>query len=112
MSSHLFLKQVKQVLESRVSISLEKREGIHDFHYYIFFPNGYGISVFYFDYYAALELAVLKGNKESFQLDYTTPITDDILRTDDIEEFIQILQDVSNLEANLYDELKNMYDRV
>lgn len=50
----------------------------------VFFPNGYGASIitseFSYGGDAGLyELAVLKGSKDSYDLCYSTKITDDVL---------------------------------
>ena len=67
------------------------------------FPNGYGASVivletFYFEE-ECIEIAVVyfdDGGK--YHLDYSTPITDDVIRVPDIEERDDVLQRIFDLE--------------
>lgn len=67
-----------------------------------FFSNGYGVSVVRFpgsygfpeDLY---EVAVIKGNEDSFELCYDTPITDDVLGHRDETDIDIILEEVEAL---------------
>ena len=72
-----------------------------------FFPNGYGVSVVQFTTpfgsgsYGAqeglYELAVLKGVEEDWKICYDTPITDDVLGYQSVEEIELVLCKVENL---------------
>jgi hypothetical protein len=72
-----------------------------------FFPNGYGVSVVQFTTpfgsgsYGAqeglYELAVLKGVEEDWKICYDTPITDDVLGYQSVEEIEIVLCKVENL---------------
>jgi hypothetical protein len=67
-----------------------------------FFPNGYGVSVVRFSgsygYEQGLyEVAVLKGNEESFELCYDTPITDDVMGHRDETDIENIMEEVQAL---------------
>lgn len=75
----------------------------------IFFPNGYGVSVVrfslgsfgygsYTDNEEQWELAVLKGNSESWGLCYTTPITNDVLGRLSEKEVTEIMYQVQELQ--------------
>ena len=61
--------------------SRQLRSGIQ---YLEFFPNGYGVSIVnheisYKSDSGDLELAVVIGDKDKYELTYDTPITDDVL---------------------------------
>jgi hypothetical protein len=52
--------------------------------YLSFFPNGYGVSIVkhtmsYGNERGLWEMAVLKGDKEKWEITYDTPITSDVL---------------------------------
>jgi hypothetical protein len=58
--------------------------GLGGNHALIWFSNGYGASVicgsvFYSNGVDTYEIAVLRGNSETWDIDYTTPITSDVL---------------------------------
>lgn len=69
-----------------------------------FFQNGYGVFVIQAEYSYTTgpdeyEVAVIKGNKESFSLEYSTGITDDVLghlKEDDVTE---VMSQVEALKA-------------
>nr|DAQ37000.1 MAG TPA: hypothetical protein [Caudoviricetes sp.] len=68
----------------------------HEYH----FSNGYGASVVHNKHSYGLELAVVKYNKEtgSWDLDYKSGITDDVIGyIDGKEELEEILIRISNL---------------
>jgi hypothetical protein len=67
-----------------------------------FFPNGYGASVIrgpasYGGDEGLYELAVLKGSAEDFNLDYTTPLTDDVLGHLSPEDVTEALRQIAAL---------------
>ena len=68
-----------------------------------FFPNGYGVSVVRFPgsygYGQGLyEVAVIKGtDEEDFKLCYDTPITDDVIGYQSVEDIDNLLSQVESL---------------
>lgn len=72
--------------------SVPRNEGIQ--HLY-FFPNGQGASVV--KHSDLWELAVLKGDAVSFELDYDTEITSDVLEHLTEQEVDDLLQRIENL---------------
>ena len=66
-----------------------------------FFPNGFGVSIvrheFSYTNANTWELAVLKGNADSWGLTYTTTITNDVLKYLTDEEVNEICTKVSEL---------------
>lgn len=64
------------------------------------FPNNYGASVISGTWSYGVELAVLKFNTEkNFELDYSTPITDDVIGyIESEEELDEILEKIYKLE--------------
>lgn len=70
----------------------------------IFFPNGYGASVIKSPYSyggdeGLYELAVIAGNKESFMLTYSTPVTDDVLGHLSSDQVTDLLKQIEALES-------------
>ena len=71
----------------------------------MFFDNGYGASVVksFFSYggqQGLYELAVIKGDKEYWQICYDTPITDDVmgyLKKRDVSKYMRKIQCLSKL---------------
>lgn len=65
-----------------------------------YFDNGYGASIVS-DYLerGTYELAVLSFNREhnEWELDYSTPITDDVLRCLTMAEVEETLEEIKNL---------------
>ena len=62
-----------------------------------FFPNGYGVSIICNDFSYGLEMAVLKGDADNYEMCYDTPITDDVLghlTPEDLTEYIQMVKDL------------------
>jgi hypothetical protein len=65
--------------------------------YLTFFPNGYGVSIVQHDFsyghdYGLWEMAVLKGDKDKWNITYSTPITDDVLGSlseDEVNEYVK-----------------------
>jgi hypothetical protein len=72
------------------------------------FDNGYGASVVNHSYSYGTELAVLKFKSENnfdFELNYDTPITDDVIGHLHEAELENILKDIENLnEEGQYNE--------
>lgn len=71
----------------------------------IFFPNGYGASVIKgkgsYGYEQGLyELAVLKGDETSFDLCYTTPLTDDVIGRVSEDEVTALLERIEALDKS------------
>ena len=72
-----------------------------------FFPNGYGVSVVRFTTpfgsgsYGAeeglYEVAILKGLEEDWEICYDTPITDDIIGYQSVEDIDNLLSQVESL---------------
>ena len=69
------------------------------------FPNGYGASVIEFYHYGfeeeRIEIAVVHfDNDGKYHLDYSTPITDDVICGLDIEERDNVLQRIFDLKED------------
>ena len=67
-----------------------------------FFPNGYGVSVVQFPgsygYEERLyEVAILKGLEEDWEICYDTPITDDVIGYQSMEDIDNLLSQVESL---------------
>jgi len=62
-----------------------------------FFPNGYGVSVISHDHSYGLELAVLKGNEDGWEICYDTPITNDVLGYLEPEDLVKVIKEVKAL---------------
>lgn len=64
------------------------------------FPNGYGASVIKFNYiYFGIEIAVLRFDADgNCDIDYSTPITDDVIGGLDEEERDKVLQRIFDLK--------------
>lgn len=64
------------------------------------FPNGYGASVIKFNYiYFGIEIAVLRFDEDgNCDIDYSTPITNDVIGGLDEENRDKVLQQIFDLE--------------
>ena len=67
-----------------------------------FFQNGYGVSVVQFPgSYGAeeglYEVAILKGLEEDWEICYDTPITDDVIGYQSVEDIDNLLSQVESL---------------
>jgi hypothetical protein len=67
-----------------------------------FFPNGYGVSVVQFPgsygYEEGLyEVAILKGLEEDWEICHDTPITDDVIGHQSVEDIDNLLSQVESL---------------
>ncbi|HEU6166389.1 TPA: hypothetical protein VVS01_002127 [Streptococcus pneumoniae] len=64
------------------------------------FPNGYGASVIKFNYvYFGIEIAVLRFDKNGkWDIDYSTPITNDVIGGLDEESRDSVLQQIFELK--------------
>ncbi len=72
-----------------------------------FFPNGYGVSVVRFTTpfgsgsYGAeeglYEVAILKGLEEDWEICYDTPVTDDVIGYQSVEDIDNLLSQVESL---------------
>ena len=64
------------------------------------FPNGYGASVIKFNYvYFGIEIAVLKFDKDgNWDINYSTPITNDVIGGLSEEARDDVLQQIFDLE--------------
>lgn len=64
------------------------------------FPNGYGASVIKFNYvYFGIEIAVLKFDENgNWYIDYSTPITNDVIGGLNEESRDSVLQQILDLE--------------
>ena len=72
--------------------------------YLFFFPNGQGASVVWHSFSYGneegnWELAVIKGNAEDFSLDYSTPITQDVLGYLTVPEVDTLLTRIKRLPS-------------
>ena len=69
-----------------------------------FYPNGFGVSVVTGDSFfcisinGAYEIAILKGNKEEWDLTYDTPITSDVLGHQTEPDVNDVMTQVKNLK--------------
>jgi hypothetical protein len=66
------------------------------------FENGYGASVIsgygaYGNSISPYELAVIRWVGDKFELDYTTPITDDVIGYNTLDEINELLDQIKNL---------------
>ena len=68
------------------------------------FPNGYGASVIKFNYiYFGIEIAVLRIDEEdNWDIDYSTPITNDVIGGLSEEERDNVLQRIFDLEKVIW----------
>lgn len=64
------------------------------------FPNGYGASIIKIEYiYFCIEIAVLKFDENgNWDIDYSTPITNDVIGGLNEEERDNVLQQIFDLE--------------
>lgn len=64
------------------------------------FPNGYGASVIKFNYtYFGIEIAVLRFDADgNYDIDYSTPITNDVIGGLNEESRDSVLQEIFDLE--------------
>jgi hypothetical protein len=67
-----------------------------------FFPNGYGVSVVRFPgsyggEAGLYEVAILKGLEEDWKICYDTPITDDVIGYQSVEDIDNLLSQVESL---------------
>lgn len=66
----------------------------------IFFPNGYGASIIKNPYSyggdeGLFEIAIIKGNRDNWELCYDTPITNDVLgylTSEDINKYLKQIE--------------------
>lgn len=84
---------------------------VHFNHYHklVFFANGYGASVICHQHSyegtigsrmcmnGYFEVAVITGKPDDYQIDYNTPITDDVLTNQDFEEVAELLKKIAKL---------------
>lgn len=68
------------------------------------FPNGYGASVIKFNYvYFGIEIAVLRFDENgNWDINYSTPITNDVIGGLDEEERDNVLQQIFDLEEQMW----------
>jgi hypothetical protein len=64
-----------------------------------FYPNGYGVSVICHETSYGLELAVLKGDANTAEICYDTPITDNVIGYCTAEQLAEIVKDVRALPS-------------
>ena len=64
-----------------------------------FFKNGYGVSIIQNDFSYGLEMAILKGNEDDWEVCYDTPITDDVLAHQDEESLDENIKRVKALPS-------------
>lgn len=70
------------------------------------FPNGYGASIIKLKYiYFGIEIAVLKFDENgNWEIDYSTPITNDVIGGMNEERRDELLQQIFDLEKSEEDE--------
>lgn len=70
------------------------------------FPNGYGASTIKFKHiYFGIEIAVLKFDKDgNWDINYSTPITNDVIGGLDEESRDEVLQQIFDLEKKSWEE--------
>lgn len=69
-----------------------------------FFPNGYGVSIVSHNYSyggrnGLLELAILIGDEDHWEICYDTPITHDVIGNLTIQDALEIAEKVAELPA-------------
>lgn len=63
----------------------------------IFFKNGYGVSVIDHSFSHGLEMAVLKGTRDRWELNYKSEVTSDVLTYLTTSELFAAIKQVSEL---------------
>jgi hypothetical protein len=84
------------------ALSFNPRRGLDGIHAVTFFENGYGASVVrgygtYGNEHGLYELAVIAGDKDGWDLDYETPITDDVEGWLSEERITELLMEIAAL---------------
>ena len=64
-----------------------------------FYPNGYGVSIISSEFSYGLELAVLEGNENDWEICYHTPITNDVVGHCSPQDLVNITEQVKALPA-------------
>ena len=64
-----------------------------------FYPNGYGVSIISSEWSYGLELAVLEGNENDWEICYHTPITNDVVGHCSPQDLVNITEQVKALPA-------------
>ena len=62
-----------------------------------FYPNGYGVSIISNEWSYGLELAVLEGNENDWEICYHTPITNDVVGHCSPQDLVDIIEQVKAL---------------
>jgi hypothetical protein len=83
-------------------LNFESHPNWHGVQAKYFFDNGYGVSVIkssnsYGGSEGLYELAVLKGLEEDWEICYDTPITDDVIGYQSVEDIDNLLSQVESL---------------
>lgn len=84
------------------SLAFNPRRGLDGIHAVTFFENGYGASIVrgtgtYGNEHGLYELAVIAGDNDEWDLDYTTPITDDVEGWLSEERITDLLNEIAAL---------------